>query len=367
MTDFDWTQLRILIVDSDLDFLSWGDRTLRETGVAEVRCTLVGGDAINILGQFPADVVVLNLHMEDDASLDVLSQLRDEGKSPNPVIPVVIKADPSDVKKIRAACNIGVESLFRKPVDTKTFLNRIRGAIRSPRRLVASETYFGPDRRFSERSFEGEDRREAVVEADLVEEAVLAVPDQAQKAGDKGKKVDVEKKSDVDHALLHLLDDHAEWLQSNGKHGVRANLEGQDYYGASLNRADLTRAKLQDIVLTDSACMRASFEGADMTKADLSHGNFGGANFSLAKLCSAVLAGANLKGADLKGADLTEANLHGANLRDADLTDTILVGVNVKGADLRDAEGLTQDQLKKVRADASTRLSKDLRNPALKT
>ena len=59
MADFDWTRLRILIVDGDLDFLSWGDSTLREAGVAEVRCTMVGSDAVNILRQFSADAVVL--------------------------------------------------------------------------------------------------------------------------------------------------------------------------------------------------------------------------------------------------------------------------------------------------------------------
>ncbi|MDP6788728.1 MAG: pentapeptide repeat-containing protein [Rhodospirillales bacterium] len=363
MADFDWTNIRILVVDSDLDFLSWSDNTLREAGAADVRCTMVSGDVINILKQFAADAAVFDLEMEDGAALGALHQLRDEDTSPNAKIPVILKADPKNIKKFRQACDIGVESLFRKPVDTKTFLSRLRGAIRAPRRLIATDTYFGPDRRWGDHVFEGEDRRDVVAAANLEVEAVAAaVPDAEPHADDSGN-----KKARVNQELLHLLDDHGIWLQSGGKEGVRADLEGRDYYGATLNRADLTRANLQDVILTDANCMRATFKEADMTKADLSHGNFGGADFSRARLRSAVLAGTNMKGADLRGADLTEADLRGASLRDADLTDTVLVGADVKGADLRDAEGLTQDQLTKVRADAATRLSKDLRNPALKS
>jgi ActR/RegA family two-component response regulator len=357
MADFDWTQRRILIVDSDLDFLSWGDSTLRQAGVGEVRCTMVCGDVVNILKQFAADAVVFDLEADDGGSLESLARLRDEGTSPNPSVPVVIKADPANVQKIREACRIGVESLFRKTVDVKTFLNRVSGAIRAPRRLVAAETYFGPDRRWGDEDFEGEDRRSVVAVA-----VQTVVPDQVPKA-EEG----INQKDDVDRELLHTLDDHAEWLQSNGKNGVRANLEGKDFYGVSLNRADLTRANLQDINLEDAACMKTVFDGADLTKADLSHGNFAGASFGRAKLCSAVLAGARLKGADLHGADLTGADLRGASLREADLTKTILVGADLRGTDLRDAEGLTQDQLKTVRADAATRLSKDLKHPALKS
>ena len=363
MADFDWAQLRILIVDSDLDFLSWGDSTLREAGVAQVRCTMVGSDVVNILGQFTADAVVLDLGLEGAESLDILGQLRDEGMSPNPNVPVVLKADPSSGNKIREACRIGVESVFRKPVDTKTFLNRVRGAIRSPRRLIAADAYFGPDRRWGEQPFDGEDRRGTVTEpvAEAVVVAEQPAPERVRKASSGNK-----KSAAVDHDLLHTLDDHVVWLQSNGKKGAKAVLEGKDYYGVTLNRADLTRASLREINLTDAACVKTVFEEADLTKADLSHGNFGGAAFGRAKLNSAVLAGTRLRGADLHGADLTGANLRGANLREADLTKTVLVRADLRGADLRDAEGLTDGQLKKVRADAATRLSPDLRHPTKK-
>ncbi len=362
MADFDWTRLRILIVDSDLDFLSWSDGALREAGAAEVRCTMVASDAVNILREFAADAVVIDLDLEDNASLVVLGQLRDEGTSPNARIPVVLKADSADSQKIRAACEIGVESLFRKPVDTKTFLGRVRGAIRAPRRLVAVKTYFGPDRRSGEQPFEGEDRRGVVAEAVKAVAAVeKAAPNRAPRT-DAGNK----RKVAVYHDLLGTLDDHALWLNHEGKSGKRAILEGVDFYGVNLTRADLTRANLRGINLTDAVCVKTVFEGANMTKANLSHGNFGGAAFGLAKLSSAILAGARLRGADLHGADLTGADLRGASLREADLTKTILVKADLRGTDLRDAEGLTQKQLKKVRADAATRLPKELRNPALK-
>ena len=91
-----------------------------------------------------------------------------------------------------------------------------------------------------------------------------------------------------------ILKDHKLWLQSDGKQGKRANLEGANLQGACLDSADLW--------------------GADLWRADLA-----GANLQGACLGSADLQGANLQGACLDSADLQGANLQGACLEDANL------------------------------------------------
>ncbi len=89
-----------------------------------------------------------------------------------------------------------------------------------------------------------------------------------------------------------ILAKHAEWVNSHGVKGVRANLWGADLRGADLEGANL--------------------RGACLWNADL-----GGANLSGADFRDANLNGANLRNADLWNADLWNADLGGADLRDA--------------------------------------------------
>ena len=82
--------------------------------------------------------------------------------------------------------------------------------------------------------------------------------------------------------LNEILTKHAEWVNSCGAKGVRANLWGADLSGAYLKDANLK-----------------------------------GANLSNADLWGADLWGADLSGANLKGANLWACDLSGANLWDA--------------------------------------------------
>ena len=123
--------------------------------------------------------------------------------------------------------------------------------------------------------------------------------------------------------LNEILTKHAEWVNSCGVKGVRANLWGANLGGADLGGADLRGADLR------GACLwNAIFEGA----------NLGGTNLGGADLRGADLRGADLRGADLWYADLRGADLRGADLRGADLRNAILEGANLSGANLRYAK-----------------------------
>ena len=368
MAETEWTHRRILIVDSDIEFMSWADRVLRTAG-AEVRCTLIVDDAPNILKEFTADAIILDLDSGPDA-VALVEGIRAGGNG----VPVVVKAAAGDIAKIRAACSAGIENLLRKPVEKETFLKRISATLADPRRLIVATAYFGSDRRRTQRPIEGPDRRRpAPVPAStptpatrvrareeppppITEEGrreIMASPDSDDR---------IEKRPDLN--LFNVLDDHQVWLRSEGREGKQANLAGIDLRGATLHRANLTRAHLRRVNLSEAEAHRAIFEGADLGKADLSRGDFRNANFSLAKLRFAVMAGANLEGARFRSADLSAADLRGANLRLTDLAGAQLMGADLRGADVRNSMGLTQDQLNRASADATTRLPKGLRPPA---
>jgi uncharacterized protein YjbI with pentapeptide repeats len=111
--------------------------------------------------------------------------------------------------------------------------------------------------------------------------------------------------------ITKLLDAHRLWLETGGKKGGRADLEGADFQGA----VELKGANLQRAILN-----HAEFKNADLTNA----------NFQVAELRRANFDGAILRDTNFREADLQNANLETA----AFLLNSQLAGTNVAGAKL---------------------------------
>lgn len=118
--------------------------------------------------------------------------------------------------------------------------------------------------------------------------------------------------------LQQIIENHQEWLTSEGRQGEKADL-----YGMNLRNVNLS--------------------GANLCKAHLSEADLSGANLS----------GANLRETDLSGADLSGADLRGAFLREADLNRTILTGAILSMADLNVAK-ISKKQIAMGRFDETT-------------
>ena len=138
--------------------------------------------------------------------------------------------------------------------------------------------------------------------------------------------------------LNEILTKHAEWVNSCGVRGVKANLWNADLSGTDLRDADLRGACLWNTNLWGADLGGVDLRDANLSGADLGGANLGGANLGGANLWYADLRGANLKYASLGCADLRDADLRDADLRDANLKYAILEGANLSGADLRDAK-----------------------------
>lgn len=122
--------------------------------------------------------------------------------------------------------------------------------------------------------------------------------------------------------LNKILHDHKEWLETDGKNGMRAH-----FHGADLSEVDLHGANLSG----------ADLSGADLHGKDISGANLSAAYLYGANLYGANLGGANLNGAYLCGADLRWANLSAAYLRGADLSGARITGATIENANLRGA------------------------------
>ena len=128
--------------------------------------------------------------------------------------------------------------------------------------------------------------------------------------------------------LSHILEKHKVWLQTGGKSGEKASLQGVRLKKANLEGANLERADLRFTVLFETNLRRAILEGADLRGAELVEFNLQGAK----------LQGANLEGSHLVAGNLQGAKLRGANLQRAELVENNLIGADLEGADLREAD-----------------------------
>lgn len=126
----------------------------------------------------------------------------------------------------------------------------------------------------------------------------------------------------------------------------------------TMNGADLTGARLQNVRLARANLEQVTLSGADLTGCYLGATNLKAADLTGAKLADSnlrevILPGANLRDADVRGshmatANLREADLRGADLREANLWGAYLYGANLTGADMSGAN------LQNIRFDEQT-------------
>jgi uncharacterized protein YjbI with pentapeptide repeats len=116
-----------------------------------------------------------------------------------------------------------------------------------------------------------------------------------------------------------------------------------------------------DISAHRSAVTALLRRASELTRADVPGPK---ADYAGADLIGARLEGADLRGASLRAARLIGARLTGADLRVADLTGADLRDADLSGADLRGSLFLSQSQLDAASGDTRTRLPSSLARPA---
>lgn len=105
----------------------------------------------------------------------------------------------------------------------------------------------------------------------------------------------------------------------DGAHWAGVDLRGAFLCDQQMNRADLSRARLDGATFTGAHLAGTNFTGASLRKARADH-----ATLIRAMLVGAEAVGVNFACADLTGADLCAANLTAAGFANADLTDAQL-------------------------------------------
>ena len=131
--------------------------------------------ALEIFEAEQPDVVFADLRMEPIDGLEFTLLLRDQNRSINPMVPIVMVTAYSERDKMIEARDAGVTEILVKPFTGKSVIRQLRSIIDYPRAFVLNDTYFGPDRRRADKLFEGSDRRDPANQA--VESPTLKLVD----------------------------------------------------------------------------------------------------------------------------------------------------------------------------------------------
>ena len=105
------------------------------------------------------DIVISDLLMAPINGLLFLRWLRTAKESPNRFIPFIMLSGAADASYVNAARDLGVTEFLSKPFSVTSVYKKILEAVDYPRQFVATQSYFGPDRRRKDKSPPGEDRR----------------------------------------------------------------------------------------------------------------------------------------------------------------------------------------------------------------
>lgn len=126
---------------------------------------------------------------------------------------------------------------------------------------------------------------------------------------------------------------------------AKTNLNYAVLTGSNMNSADIRGSFLIECKMDQARLNQTNFENSNLNQASLKGAYASGANFRDSFLIKATFDGAFLIKSNFKNAMLMEASLNGCYLTGADLENA-----NLYKADLRNCEGLTVEQLSKVKS-----------------
>ncbi|WKV10662.1 pentapeptide repeat-containing protein [Marivirga harenae] len=140
-------------------------------------------------------------------------------------------------------------------------------------------------------------------------------------------------------------------------HLTKTNMSHVELTGSNLNSSNFSHANAIECNFSATRANQTNFENAKMNQA-----NFEGAFASGANFKDAFLIKANFKNAFLIKSDFSNAYLMEADLSNCHLTGAVFDEASLYKANLRGAEGITVDQLKKVKTLYLAELDDDIKS-----
>lgn len=159
MSDYNFSNLSVMIVDDCPPILYLLRSILKEFGVTRIIEATDGQDALEALPGADPDIIFTDYMMEPMDGLSLIKAIR-SGETPvDKFIPIVVVSAYTEVHDILTARDTGATEFLAKPVSGLQVYRRLKSIVENPRTFVEAESFFGPDRRRQLQTIADEDRR----------------------------------------------------------------------------------------------------------------------------------------------------------------------------------------------------------------
>jgi CheY-like chemotaxis protein len=145
--------LDVVVADDSEQMRAYSKSVLELVGAVRVREACDGREAFRMICGDPPNLLITDCEMAPGDGIELTRSVRNESRSPNPYLPVIMVTAYTDTTHIGSARDAGVSGLLHKPVAAQELLRTIADVVDDPKPFIRTRAYFGPDRR----------RREVVV------------------------------------------------------------------------------------------------------------------------------------------------------------------------------------------------------------
>lgn len=161
------SNITVLIVDDAQEMFEITRSVLQTFGINRIISAHDLRSGFRKFYNYNPDLVIVdwleNMDLSGDVEmadgLKLVQAIRQDPKSPNPYVPIIMMTGYTIRKNIDLARDIGATEFIAKPFTADTLCKKIEHIIEKPRRFVKAPDFFGPDRRRQDVPFNGIERR----------------------------------------------------------------------------------------------------------------------------------------------------------------------------------------------------------------
>jgi len=158
---YQFDKISVLVVEDNQPMALMAKSILETFGITNVVLAKNGEEGFEQFCKYNTDIVVADWMMKPMDGITLTRAIRNEVRSPNPFVPIILMTGFSEKTRVEEARDSGVTEFLVKPFEAKDLYKRVAQVIERPRQFVRSEAFFGPcRRRRNDPNFVGPWRRE---------------------------------------------------------------------------------------------------------------------------------------------------------------------------------------------------------------
>lgn len=138
---YQFDRISVLIVEDNQAMLELLKSLLEAYGVGTVITAENGEDGFRLFCSRNPDLVIADWMMRPVDGISLTRRIRNDGKSPNQFVPIVLMTGFSEKRRVFQARDAGITEFLVKPFSARDLYRRLVQIIESPRKFVRSEDF----------------------------------------------------------------------------------------------------------------------------------------------------------------------------------------------------------------------------------